>query len=280
MVVPFSEYLLWHNCQLSCKFCDERYEHQSSNRERIQSIRRIKEDILNFKSVHNILFIGGEIFANLTEELKKELLDLYKTAFNCKNVELVYTNTNLIYKPDFLLSLLSVCDVKRLKLATSWDIEGRFINNRMKEQWESNMKLLRKTYKDLCLVVNMILDKKLVSAINNNIIDIKKFEKKYKVLVNTIPYVDLNKLDDYKPSKDEVLKCFIKLYKQDKDWLYNYLTRLLLRYQLTLYDYNGATCTDSLMSCGHHSNFSNCFSNSNECFKCFCNAFLREFYRN
>ena len=89
-------------------------------------------------------------------------------------IELLYINTNLLYKDTILLDwFLSIFQdnelFDRLKFTTSYDVEGRF-NNILSEQiFYKNLKHITDTYKNIKVVVNTILTKECCKRIKQDI---------------------------------------------------------------------------------------------------------------
>ena len=127
---PIIEFLLWNDCSAhgKCAFCWQQAKHECSkfldNENKINSINCVKkflknnfvklEDGSNNKHTGNhILLVGGEIF-DIEDELViqelKSLIDYIIQLMNNEEIELLYINTNLLYKDlstlEYLLDLI------------------------------------------------------------------------------------------------------------------------------------------------------------------------------
>lgn len=271
------EYLLWNNCNNNCLFCNMKDKYQNTEEDKLKAIELVKDNIEQQKEPFNILLVGGELFANLTDKIKNKLIELYNIIFNNKNINIIYINTNLLYSiPTTLQLILDKAPIERIHLTTSDDIVGRFKTKEDMFLFFDNLDYLRWKYPKLNIVVNTILTKPFCEYVLKCKYNIKNYREKNKVNVNIIPYIDINSLETLKTTKEEVLKTLLILKQQDSEWFNDYVDIMTRQQQMTLLQYDKKENTLKNMTaeinvCGHSINFKRVFLNSNECFGCIIN---------
>lgn len=281
---PIYEFLLWNNCNNNCKFC-----HQKANRSKypgkfpdndgkLKSIRQVKQFIKEeVPEKSHILLMGGELFdTKLPKQIELEFLDLANLVadrMTSNNENILYVNTNLIYKDLlFLQSFLNIFkDKKRIHLTTSYDIAYRYKNESDKRLVENNMCILSENYPDIFRVANSILTDKMCSFLSNNIDFISNFRKQYGFNLNLIPYIRLN--DDQATNRSDVLSLLMKINNKIPGFINQYISNLSVKQERILWEYNNgklvyASSGDS--ECGHNKNFRRVYKNDNHCFICDC----------
>lgn len=300
------EFLLWNNCGNNCTFCHQRnHERKIDDKiltpiQQIDSIEKCKS-FLNkqFKEGNHILLVGGEIFDIINEDVKKEFIALIKEIKDklCLNkIDLLYINTNLLYKDisllDWFLALFEANGLlPRLKFATSYDILGRFTSKERELLFYHNLKYITDTYKDLKVVVNTVLTNEACKRIcedkfgadylleyleeqDKDTFTIKDWIEYFRVDINTIPYI---RLDDDKapqmPKKSTVFETLLHIDNLIPGYLKSYGDNIALKQPKLLYEYNKKEkdfvyCSSKLGECGHSVNFTRCFADSDRCYPC------------
>lgn len=277
MVKPIYEFLLWDNCNNKCDFCIQRQN------PRIFDIQQ-REIILNktllflnsekFQKNSHVLICGGEIFDNIKN--LNILIDFFKKIIDLMNnniIDLLYINTNLIYEnTTILFKFLDLIKnnnlFNRLKFTTSFDLCGRFKNQKSKELMLYNLKNVKDRYADINIVTNIILTKIVCEAIINNNFSIKEFSEKYKCYINLLPYIIYN--TELTASRSLIFKALKKVSEEIPDYLPYYIQNISIDQQKKLYVYRNnqfqyASC--KMSQCGHSINFKR-YSSNNTCFCC------------
>lgn len=293
---PIIEFLLWNDCSAhgKCAFCWQQAKHECSkflnNEEKINSINCVSKFLdNNFVKLSNgednkytgnhILLVGGEIFDIESDLVKKELISLIEKIIKMMNnneIELLYVNTNLLYKDitllDWFLNTIKINKLfDRLRFTTSWDIAGRFETEEKEEIFDTNLKKIRKNYPEAHIVVNSILTKQYCEKVIENPNFVKDFQEKYDVQVNTIPYIVLT--DWLAPTKGQVMKALLSINSVIYGYIEKYVTNFSLPQPKLLYEYNSIDknliyCSSDIDSCGHSENFKNYCTDSKACYIC------------
>ena len=293
---PIIEFLLWNDCLAhgKCAFCWQQAKHECSkflnDEEKINSINCVSKFLdNNFAKLPNgennkhtgnhILLVGGEIFDIESDIVKKELIELIKKIIKmmCNNeIELLYINTNLLYKDltliDWFLSMIQTNGLfDRLRFTTSWDIAGRFETEEKKDLFDKNLKKIRADYPEAHIVVNSILTKQYCEKIIENPSFVKDFQDMYKVQVNTIPYIVLT--DWLAPTKNQVMKALLSINSIIPNYVRDYVNNFSLPQPKLLYEYNSKDkdliyCSSDIDECGHSENFKNYCTDSKKCYIC------------
>ncbi len=302
------EFLLWNNCLFGdCTFCHQRaHERKIDDKiltpeQQVASLNKCKEFLESNKFIkgNHILLVGGEIFDIVNKDVKKEFIALIKEIKDklCLNkVDLLYINTNLLYKDisllDWFLALFEANGLlPRLKFATSYDILGRFTSKERELLFYHNLKYITDTYKDLKVVVNTVLTNEACKRIcedkfgadyllqylkeqDRDTFTIKDWIEYFRVDINTIPYI---RLDDDKapqmPTKSTVLETLLHIDTIIPGYLKKYSDNIALKQPKLLYEYNKSKqdfdfCSSKLGECGHSVNFTRCFADSDRCYPC------------
>lgn len=277
------EYILWNNCPNNCAFCHLKTLHQSTKEEQLLSIQLIEKDIQQQKDKYNILLVGGEIFVGLDNDLEEKLYQLYDIVFSSKLVNIIFINTNLIYKfSDFLFKVLDLAKyynvLENIHFTTSDDVFGRF-NDKKKIFFIENLQKIRKNYPNLNIIVNTILTKQFCDVVIKGDYNINDYCNKYKVKVNVLPYIDLTHNKDFIPQEKDLLKTLLILKEQNENWFRGYVDffgrkhddLLLQQYDLQTKKLKKVNC--DLLQCGHSENFETCCIEK-KCYSCLINNLL------
>ena len=283
-ILPMHEFLLWNNCNNNCKFCWQRKDKQSTIDEQLEAISLTIDYIKDLKNFH-ILVIGGEIFSEANIQVKLNLYGLFLHIIDkmLKNeIDNCYINTNILYDLNSLLiPILKLFDtanlISRIHFTTSADEFGRFGNMSSKELFYKNLLTIRKLYPALYIIANIILTKDFCNKVMNSEFNIREYKEKYKIDVNTIPYIKYGK-EISAPSRKLVFDTLVKLDQQDPGYLLKYTNNMLLGQKFYLHQYqNGKLehASAGINECGHSENLTRCYSDSDNCFICDCKL-LRE----
>ena len=300
------EFLLWNNCSNNCTFCHQRaHERKIDDKillpnEQIESLYICKEFLdTQFEKGNHILLVGGEIFDIVNDEVKKALVDLIKYIKNKmldNEIDLLYINTNLLYKDtsllDWFLTLFEANNlINRIKFTTSYDMVGRFTSKEREFLFYKNLKHLTDTYIDLHIVVNTVLTNEACKRIcedrfgadylleylkdqGKDMFTVKDWLDYFKVDINTIPYIRLpyDKAPEM-PIKEVVFNTLLHINNIIPGYLDSYATNIALTQKKELFEYNKKEkmykyCSSALSDCGHSENFKLSFADSSECFPC------------
>lgn len=279
MIKPVYEFLLWENCRNNCKFCFQTNKKQLDRDGKARSMTSILRFLLSDEYVKgsHILLVGGEIFDSPDIF---DLLDIFLTRIidlmNSGDIDLLYINTNLIYKQtyafeEFLHKISANSLFNRLKFTTSYDIEGRFTSDKTRQLMLSNLDYLTKTYEELNAVVNVILTHQACKAILKSEFSPKCFEDQYRCKVSLVPYIV--RLDDLASTQSKIFASIIKAslsYSNPTEYLLEYIRNLDLKQEKKLYKFDGQQlvyCSSDVSECGHSENFK-LYSKDNTCFIC------------
>ena len=276
MIKPIFEFLMWENCRNKCKFCFQQDKNQLTDEQKIQSMEAVKWfldcDPRYIKGSH-VLLVGGELFdsPSIFAPLSS-FLSFVVDKMRDNNIDLLYVNTNLIYKD--MTGLYSLLDLinkyqlfDRLKFTTSYDIAGRFVD---KTKWLmlSNLDALSTRYPQIKIVVNSMLSKQLCQAILSGQYKLDSFRELHHCDVNLIPYIIYDK--ELAPTRELVFKALMEADRQVVGYLKRYIANFDLPQPKELYQYrdgklNYVTCPNN--PCGHSENFVR-YSDKGSCFIC------------
>lgn len=279
MIKPVYEFLLWENCRNNCKFCFQTNKEQLDRDGKARSMNSVLRFLSSDEYIKgsHILLVGGEIFDSPDIF---DLLDIFLTRIIdhmiSGDIDLLYINTNLIYKQtyaleDFLYKISANNLIDRLKFTTSYDIEGRFASDKIRQLMLSNLKYFTKTHKDLNVVVNVILTRQACRAILNSEFSPKHFEDQYRCKVSLVPYIV--RIDDLASTQSKVFAAIVKAslsYSNPTAYLLEYIRNLDLKQEKKLYKFDGQQlvyCSSNMSECGHSENFK-LYSKDNTCFIC------------
>lgn len=274
---PIYEFLLWDNCNNHCKFCFQRDNPRLFNfnqREIILNkvITFLESD--KFIKGSHILVVGGEIFDKAKDfPILKKFFDKIVLKMLNNTIDLLYINTNLIYKDMTGVWNLLDCLVKnnllqRLRFTTSYDLAGRFKSIDDKNLMLSNLKNISKNYLNCPVVTNIILTKQVCNAIYNHNLSIKNFMKEYTTKVNLIPYIIYD--ESLAPDLEEIVEALQVVDKEVPGYISRYILNLDLAQDKLLYKFENGKfnfCSCENGKCGHSINFKR-YSNHNSCFIC------------
>lgn len=277
MIKPIYEFLMWENCRNHCSFCFQQEKNQLLDQEKLESMYAVKcfleYDQRYIKNSH-VLLVGGELFDSPTifSKLKQFLTYIISKQLD-QTIDLLYINTNLIYKnTDCLLWFLSEIEKNqlfdRLKFTTSYDIAGRFANEKVKQLMLSNLSLLTEKFPQIKIVVNSMLSKHLCEAILNDAYHLNKFMQTYHCAVNLTPYIIYDQ--SLAPTRDLVFKALLKIQQQDPAYIEAYVKNFDLPQKKELYQYKKGQLkyvSCQYNECCHSENFTR-YSNQGSCFIC------------
>lgn len=274
---PIYEFLVWDNCSNNCKFCWQRETPRLFNKKQRE---HILQEVIAFidsdkfiKGSH-VLICGGEIFDNACDfEALNKFFETIVTKMNKSEIDLLYINTNLIYKDlTGLYNLLKLIEQNglfdRLKFTTSYDLEGRFKSDEDEKLMLNNLLKIKRDFKHCNIVVNMILTKQVCQKIINKSLDIKNFTTTYHCWVNLIPYIVYDK--NLAATRGEVITALQDVENQNNGYLKIYINNFDLPQDKLLYvyknnDFKFCSCDNS--ECGHSINFKR-YSDKGSCFVC------------
>lgn len=271
------EFLLWDNCNNNCKFCFQRKNPRLFNqKDRKYILNQVIEFIHSDKFIKgsHILICGGEIFDKPSDFcfLNKFFHKIIELMLN-DYIDLLYINTNLIYKnikglSDFLDIIKDFNLFDRLKFTTSYDIAGRFKSEEDKQLVLDNIKYINITYPNCNIVTNIILTKQACESIINKELSIKSFMNTYNCWVNLIPYIVLDK--NLEPTRTQVFKALLTVDNECTGYLDRYIPNMSITQEKLLYMYKNNEfqfCSCPISSCGHSVNFKK-YSSKKTCFCC------------
>lgn len=187
MISPYAYSFKW--CNNTCDFCYLK-EFMYKNPPSIENCEQISNNIVKWlndylpKMPKDILitldFIGGELFClpdEYYDKIYKPLIlkvrDLTtKYGFNYN----IHTFTNLIYgqdRVDKFIELHKFCDLNSIKhgFSSSFDLEGRFANETIAEQWYNNLLQVSQPFDES---VDMMAETILTKSVINNYLNDKK----------------------------------------------------------------------------------------------------------
>lgn len=271
------EFLLWDNCTNNCSFCFQRENPRIFNKSKRQEILDetlsfIQSD--KFEKGSHILICGGEIFDKPQDSLQLNHFFTKIISLMLNDIiDLLYINTNLIYKDkcclDFLLRNIKANNLfDRLKFTTSYDLVGRFKTKESEELMLQNLTWVKNIYPDCKVVVNTILTKQVCNAILNRSFSIKDFIQKYKCWVNLLPYIIYNK--ELSATRGEIFSALKEVDKDVSGYLDYYIPNMSITQEKLLYLYKDGKfefCSCKMAECGHSINFKR-YSDKGTCFCC------------
>lgn len=271
------EFLVWDNCKNNCSFCFQREKPRIFNKEQRKKILNEVITFLNsdryVKNSH-ILICGGEIFDkpsdfNILDTFFKKIITLMENNI----IDLLYINTNLIYKDlNGVYNLLNLIKNKnlfdRLKFTTSYDLKGRFKSKEDELLMLTNLKTIKNIYPECNIVTNIILTKQVCENILNNTFVLSNFIKEYQCKVNLIPYIVYDK--NLSASRSVIFNTLKYVNKDIPGYLAEYIPNISIEQEKLLYMYKNnefVFCSCKLSDCGHSINFKR-YSENNTCFCC------------
>ena len=288
---PIYEFIVWENCNNNCRFCFQRKNPKIYNKEQRELILGQVLDFIEsdkFIKGSHLLVVGGEIF-HLIED--KDTLEAFydKVIEYMKNdiIDLLYINTNLIYK-DLSLLITILNNIKeedllnRVRFTTSYDIDGRFKTEEDAHRFINNVKDIRKSYPELHMVVNTILTKKVCQLLTNTLynISIKRLMQEFDCWVNLIPYIIYD--ENMAPSRNEIFEALQTVEDENEGYIKQYINNLDLDQEKKVFINKGDNfelCQSDEADCGHSINFKR-YSTNGSCYicdlkRCF-NGYLQE----
>ena len=271
------EFLLWDNCTNNCSFCFQRENPRIFNKSKRQEILNETLSFIQsnkFEKGSHILICGGEIFDKPQDSLQLNHFFTKIISLMLNDIiDLLYINTNLIYKDkcclDFLLRNIKANNLfDRLKFTTSYDLAGRFKTKESEELMLQNLTWVKNIYPDCKVVVNTILTKQVCNAILNRSFSIKDFIQKYKCWVNLLPYIVYNK--ELSATRGEIFSALKEVDKDVSGYLDYYIPNMSITQEKLLYLYKDGKfefCSCKMAECGHSINFKR-YSDKGTCFCC------------
>ena len=275
---PIYEFLLWDACNNNCKFCFERQNPQKLTlAEREFSIDKLMAliDSETFVKGSHLLLMGGEIFDTPTVfEKLKPLIDKIIGMMQKKEIDILYINTNLIYKKlDILTYLLDRIKENgffyRFQMTTSYDLEGRF-TPKTEILMLRNLEYVRNTYPKCNIAVNTILSNAVCNKILSKEWSVKEFSEKYKVNLMLIPYIVL--LPSLSASRSKIFKTLKFVDDEVPNYIHNILLNLDNHQEKRIYRFNPISkeyeyCSCENSNCGHSINYKT-YATNGTCFVC------------
>lgn len=258
---------------MNCKFCYLKKEYQSTEEEQIETLELIKQNLTEEKEPFNVLLVGGEIFAGLTPKVSEKLCQLFLKIFQNPLINIIYINTNLLYNIEILLlkvlNLARECKVlQKIHFTTSDDVEGRF-NSSNRQLFYNNLNQIKKFQIDI--IVNTIATRDFCELVLKGKYNIKDYCEKYGVFCNILPYVDFNKIEEFKPSFKQLYQTLQILKKQYPEWFSGYCQIFSERNRdIFLFQKKEKKLIDVSSpkgKCGHSENFRDCCT-ENKCYGC------------
>lgn len=273
-IKPIYEFLLWNNCNNNCKFCFQRSVKDRSTYQQQQLALQKTIDFIkssNFIQGSHILLVGGELFDDKNRLFLNTFFQQIAEFVNTDIVDLVYLNTNLIYDRNclkLLLDCVSLIPTNKLKFTTSYDLYGRFYEDK-ENQFLENLEVLSKDYR-LNIVVNTILTDPCCTRILNGSFNPLEFAANFNVDINLIPYIV--KDNSISAPKQKILGTLAHVGATNEDYLIKYIRNLDLNQRKLLYLYNNSIedfcfCSCGISECGHSENFKKCYPEKT-CFIC------------
>ena len=277
MIKPIYEFLMWENCRNKCSFCFQQDKNQLTDEQKAKSIDAVKNfidfDPRYVKGSH-VLLVGGELFDSPSIfTCLRPFLQFVISKMVDQTIDLLYVNTNLIYKNMdglyYLLDLIEQHDLfDRLKFTTSYDIAGRFASPKTKFLMLSNLDALSTRYPNIRIVVNSMLSLQLCEAIVSGEYNVQSFMNAHHCDVNLIPYIVYD--PQLAPTRGLVFKALMTADQQSPGYLKRYIANFDLPQAKELYQYrngvlNYVTCPNN--PCGHSENFVR-YSDKSSCFIC------------
>ena len=208
----FIQFELWKDCRNNCKFCFLRGQKDHDKEESLDFIK----DKLNSSYMDNyneIGFIGGEIFDNQISDkvIRTKFYDLFhicREKIRLNKLDKIYVATALVYDVNeylipFIELLIEIDIIDKVLLCTSYDSKYRFRTKKMKDLWESNMKLLHKKYPQLKLHTEIIITQYFIDDVLSGAFSIEEFSNKFNTSIDYIePTSGLYYLDKKECCKD------------------------------------------------------------------------------
>lgn len=262
---PIYEFLLWDACNNNCKFCFERQNPQKLTlAEREFSIDKLMKliDSETFIKGSHLLLMGGEIFDTPTVfEKLKPLINKIIGMMQKNEIDILYLNTNLIYKKldilTYLLERLRENDFfNRFQMTTSYDLEGRFTPKTEKLMLR-NLEYIRNTYPNCNIAVNTILSNTVCNKILSKEWSVRGFAEKYKVNLMLIPYIVL--LPSLSANRSKIFKTLKFVDDEMPNYIHNILLNLDNHQEKRIYRFNPMSkeyefCSCENSECGHSIN--------------------------
>lgn len=281
------EFLLWDNCNNNCQFCWQREQPRLYNHKQRVNILYDVIDFINsdrFEKGSHILVCGGEIFDKPADfAALQEFFVLIVRYMKTNIIELLYINTNLIYKnTDGINILLGLLDdaglLDRLRFTTSYDIQGRFKSAKDRSIMLSNLENITTRYPNIHTVVNTILTKPTCEAILNGSFNVKEFMEHNNCWVNLLPYIVLD--NTLTADRKLIFETLRYVDKQCPGYLEKYVPNMAIKQKKWLYMYKDNKfqfCSCELSpECGHSVNFKK-YCKEGTCFCCDLECIFSEY---
>ena len=287
------QYLLWTNCNNSCKFCirGDKLDAYTNTRDMLVSVEKAKTSILNqdwSKYSGGVSVIGGELFFIEDKTLQIALKELFiiicdKVLSVRDSVHLVLIS-NLLYDISFLREVLDIFKERNLlsqvQLHVSFDTKYRFHSEAAKTLYYENLVKVRQIYPELVITVQCILTQYLIEAINNKEFSITEFEDRYNVKFALLIPLKSNlsiKLPDFLPKRRDFINLLLKISVENPLTFRRFIDSA--RYAFISKDFidtqndeelipsNSALLYPSVLKCGHCDIYQ-CYADSDKCMLC------------
>ena len=277
--LPIYEFIVWENCNNNCDFCFQRANpklfNQDQRKQAIENVLKFIDSDQFLKNSH-LLIVGGEIFHLTSEQEQETLVDFYNQVINhMKNndIGLLYINTNLIYEDLTLIKkVLTNFEnqnlLDRVRFTTSYDLDGRYKTEEIRQKFINNLKDIRANYPKLHMVANTILTKKVCDLINSGELSIKNLMKDFGCWVNLVPYIVYDK--KLSATREAIFNALQAVEEENEGYIAKYVKNLSLDQEKRVYINNNGKydlCMSEKNKCGHSINF-NRYSENGSCYIC------------
>lgn len=275
------EFLLWDNCNNHCKFCFLKENNPCpsflTEEERAKSLSAVKFYVENnWIDGDDILLCGGELFDTpMTKMVNTEFYGLLQTIIKrmtTGSIGCLYINTNLLYDINislvtFLTTLSAYGLINRLRFTTSYDVYGRYKSEEDRALFFNNVSKIKQMFPVVHIVTNIVMTKQFCDSVRLGF-DVDKFQQKYGLEVNLIPYIILT--EDMSPSRVKVMNTITKVNKQVPGYINTMVSRFtnnISRKLLKFYNGELRELTSGVSECGHSENFKR-YTTKGSCFIC------------
>ena len=266
VVPPVHEFILWSNCTNRCRFCLQSLKADPrcilSDEEKMKAIQEVRR-VLPGLPYGDVLLIGGEVFGGISRQVAEALLSLVeycRERVESGRLRYLYMNTNLLYRD--LSTVYGVCSLfsgfeDHLRLATSYDVYGRFRSHEDEELFFKNVSDLTSRFPDQSVTVNTILTRQYcTSGIGVRSI----IERTGARAVVLVPYIPVRYGDEMTPTPQEIFRSLEEAESEYPGYIHKYIESFDLKQSRTLWEYHSTTgslveCDSPLARCGHSSNF-------------------------
>lgn len=245
------QFEVWNECNNGCIFCSNKYVYDISDEEKLRNLeivmKKISDDSI-YKDYNIIGFIGGEFFQGQlrNKKVRNGFFDIIRRINDLLNSGLIrefwITATLIDEIQDGLYEMIDMIDKKDcIWICTSYDTKGRFHTDKMKEQWKTNMRNIKRDYPEVKLNVTTILTGSFIDEYLRGEFNIAEFTREFKCTwFNKPPMLpsectvskkeyNEKKLDNFFPTRKRFLEFLTKFRYQESDVEYDKLFNTELR---------------------------------------------------